>query len=524
MKNIVHQSAPRDLFLSRDLFLTLIKEEADINDDSSTDLSVVSDLTDRLNEPIVHRMPTEKETLMHSFFQRTTQLAWIIDEEANLLFASNSFYRHFGLEANQCKHKKITDIVPAAVSRAVYRAYKKVLETGKPVEITYQEKWTDGNDLISCINLFPLVSISGRKVIGGQALHLPDRTELEKERHQLHERLVNLNKVSSEAIWEWDMQSGQMIQNDILLKMTGYQSDQLRGLSWWLRHIHTEDRNRIADRVKEIIDKHQQSWQDEYQFRCADGSFKHIHHKGFVVYENELPVKMIGSLHDVSELKNLETELADEKLKTHKEISEAVIQAEEKERAQIGRELHDNVNQILSATTLFVGALVPHDKEQQQIKQKSIEYIQLAIDEIRKVSKALVAPQLREQGLIESIHDMIADLGLASALKIRFVHDLDSGLLSPTKKITLFRIVQEQLKNIMKHSKAVNTTIFLQSHKDNLQLVIEDDGVGFDPKQTRRGIGLSNIQERVKFYNGTVSIETAPGKGCALSVTIPIAE
>jgi signal transduction histidine kinase len=238
---------------------------------------------------------------------------------------------------------------------------------------------------------------------------------------------------------------------------------------------------------------------------------------------------VVSSIIDISNEKQLSIKLKEkealihqENIKRQKEISEAVIQAEEKERTQIGRELHDNVNQLLSATKLFVSVLNAHTKEHQQVKQKSLDYIQLAIDEIRKVSKELVAPQVKEQGLVESIQGMIDDLALVSDLNIRFEHDSLSNQLNSGRKLTIFRVVQEQLKNILKHSGAHNTFISLQSNQNKLQLRVEDDGKGFNPDQHKSGIGLSNIQERVKFYNGTVNFDTAEGKGCRMQVCIPV--
>ena len=246
-----------------------------------------------------------------------------------------------------------------------------------------------------------------------------------------------------------------------------------------------------------------------------------MHDKGYVVYENGLPVKMIGSLQDVSGIKELENELMEEKLERQREISEAIIRAQEKERTQIGHELHDNVNQILSTVKLFVDMLTPASKEEKKIKTKSIEYILLAIEEIRKLSKELVVPQLKEKGLVDSIRDLIEDIHLSTVIKIKLTHDLENDLLSPGKKITLFRIVQEQLKNIIKHSQASKVDIYLENKEGNTQLMIKDNGIGFDASQTHSGIGLSNIYERVRFYNGSADIQTAPGKGCTLIVTIP---
>ena len=241
-----------------------------------------------------------------------------------------------------------------------------------------------------------------------------------------------------------------------------------------------------------------------------------------MIYENGLPVKMIGSLQDISDLKELEDKLANEKLQRQKVISETVIQVQERERTRIGHELHDNVNQVLSTALLFVDMLSPESKEQRQIKDKSLGYLKSAIEEIRKLSKELVVPQFKEQGLIDSIRSLIDDIQMAHAIRITFTHDLDTELVSSGKKITLFRILQEQMKNILKHSMAKKAEIVLRSGHSDLQLIIKDDGIGFDSRQTHRGIGLSNIYERVSFYNGRVDIQTAPGKGCTIEVNLSL--
>ena len=247
-----------------------------------------------------------------------------------------------------------------------------------------------------------------------------------------------------------------------------------------------------------------------------------MHDKGFVVYENGLPVKMIGSLQDMTELKELEEQLTEEKLQRQKEISETVIRVQEKERTRIGHELHDNVNQILSTVRLFVDMLTPSKKEEKEIKAKSLEYVMMAIEEIRKLSKELVAPQLIGNGLVKSVEALVSDIELSGTIKINFSYDNERYPLSPGKELTFFRIVQEQLKNILKYSKASQADIILQCNESNVELLIRDNGVGFDSKQTHRGIGLSNIYERTRFYNGSVDIQTAPGKGCLLTVNLPL--
>jgi PAS domain S-box-containing protein len=489
--------------------------------DNSLPFSVVSNIVDITQERILSNELKEKEVLFQAFMKQTSNQAWIVDENAQLIFANHSFYQYYELNETQCLNKKIVDFLPARVTDVMYEKHLRVLETGLPVETVEKIKWADGTNSIFHVNIFPVQGVNGKKMVGGHAINLTDRYAVEKQLREANDRLLLLSRTTSDAIWEWDMQSGHIFRNDALMDMIGYQQENAKGLSWWLRRIHPEDRNRVTDTIKDATDKGKHSWEEEYRFKCADDIYKYIHDRGYVVYENGLPVKMIGSLQDVSGLKDLQYKLTEEKLERQREISETVIKVQEKERTRFGHELHDNVNQILSTVKLFADMLTPATKEEKKIKAKIIEYVMMAIDEIRKLSKELVVPQLHGEGLVKSIRKMVDDIHLSKSIKIKFTHDHENDLLTNGKKVTLFRIVQEQMKNILIHSNARHVDIYLHCKEGNTQLIIKDDGIGFNPKQTHQGIGLSNIYERTRFYNGNVDIQTSPGKGCTLTVTIP---
>lgn len=222
------------------------------------------------------------------------------------------------------------------------------------------------------------------------------------------------------------------------------------------------------------------------------------------------------------EIKELEAQLAAERLLKQKEISENVIRVLERERTLIGHELHDNINQVLAVVRLYVGMLHPVAENEKMIKLKAARQLNYAINEIRNLSKELVMPKLQKKGLIASIKDLIAHIDISKTINIKFSYDRLIYPISSCKKITLFRIIQEQLRNILKHSKATDVTINLQLTGNEIQLVIHDNGVGFNPRKKIKGIGLSNIHERTEFYNGRVKIETAEGKGCKITVSIPV--
>lgn len=285
--------------------------------------------------------------------------------------------------------------MPPAIAEALLEKHLRVLETGISEDLIQPIKWADGSDFVFHIDIFPIEGISGKRVLGGHAVNLTDKFKAEKMLRETNDRLLLLSRATTDAIWEWDMQTGQIFRNDALMDMIGFHTDIPKGLSWWLRRIHPEDRNRVGDAVKQSTEEGKHSWEGEYRFKCADGEYKHMRDKGYIVYENGLPVKMIGSIQDVSNIKELEKMLIEERLKRHKDVSELVIQAQEKERTQIGHELHDNVNQILSSAKLFIEMLQPDTADQQLYKSKGVDYISLAIEEIRKLSKELVAPRLK---------------------------------------------------------------------------------------------------------------------------------
>ncbi|HYE55137.1 MAG TPA: response regulator [Chitinophagaceae bacterium] len=227
---------------------------------------------------------------------------------------------------------------------------------------------------------------------------------------------------------------------------------------------------------------------------------------------------MQAQIHDVTEKIKLQHELAAKK----KQIIEAVLTAQENERRAIGIELHDNINQILSSIQLTLGYALEHPAQMNELLARSVKSTALAIEEIRKLSKALILPgNIKNLGLASSIEVLIKDILPVTGIKI----DLDTlGLqenaLSEEQKITLYRIVQEQLNNILKHSGSSAVNIRLLTAGKQVRLLIQDNGKGFDPRANRKGIGITNIMSRAELFNGKVDINSSPGHGCQLEVVL----
>jgi len=204
---------------------------------------------------------------------------------------------------------------------------------------------------------------------------------------------------------------------------------------------------------------------------------------------------------------------------------ETIIRAQQDERERIGHELHDNVNQILTSAYLYLTVLTRESPEFEDVRKRTMDVLKMGIDAIRRLSKEMVMADLKEEGLIGSIRNLVRDLYNTRLFNILFVHSDISRVesLDGCRKVTLFRMVQELVKNIVNYSQSKNIQISLHCMDDQIRLQVRDDGIGFDPATTKRGIGLSNIYERTRLYNGKVQLDSAPGKGCSLIVNIPYA-
>ena len=207
------------------------------------------------------------------------------------------------------------------------------------------------------------------------------------------------------------------------------------------------------------------------------------------------------------------------------DITESIVSARQEERERIGHELHDNVNQILTTANLYLRLPEEEYCRSEEIRNKVSELTECAIEEIRQLSRGLVNPHFNEIGLVGHITRLVDDFRHAASYHIQFTHDnrSDIELLEKDRKLALFRILQEQLKNIIRHSRASEVRISLHCLESLVRLSIADDGQGFDAKMTPQGLGLSHIYERARLYQGKVTLETAPGHGCLLTVELPIA-
>jgi PAS domain S-box-containing protein len=226
---------------------------------------------------------------------------------------------------------------------------------------------------------------------------------------------------------------------------------------------------------------------------------------------------------DITEKIQLQNQLVEEKIKQQTEIAKAVIDAQEKERESLGRELHDNISQVLTTARLYLNHARDTPAIQEDMIKRSTDTITSAIEEIRRLSKSMIETFHKEVGLEFSLNDLIEKVRLAQPFTISLYFSVpDEPQLDDKLKMTIFRIVQEQLNNTVKHASASEVQIAIVQKNRQLQITIADNGKGFDTSKKRKGIGITNIISRTELFNGRVKIESSPGRGCRMQVSFTI--
>lgn len=252
-------------------------------------------------------------------------------------------------------------------------------------------------------------------------------------------------------------------------------------------------------------------WECTYQSE-GDSLPSGFHWVGFALYDKE---------EEDAERRRLEMELIRQEWNKQKMLAQAAVDAQEKERADIGKELHDNISQMLTSTKLFLDIL--KTKTDDELVDRSIKNINAIIQEVRSLSRSLVPSSISDLGLIASMTDLFENIRAANVLEVEFYPDNETDkLLSPNSKLTLYRIVQEQINNIIKHAQAKQVFVELFPENGHIELIIADDGIGFDPETIKKGMGLKNMRSRAELLSGKIDISSTPGKGSKVKVVLPI--
>jgi PAS domain S-box-containing protein len=485
----------------------------------------VQDITSKIEAENSVRISEEKYKLL---FISNPQPMWVYDDQTlQFLEVNEAAVQHYGYSEEEFYSMTLKDIRPKEdIPLLLMDVQGKKEDLPPTYKRGYWQHYKKNGELIFVEIKSHSIDYVGRSARLVLSSDVTDKVIAEQKLYESNLRFRYAAKASSDVIWDYDIVQEKLDIGEGFEKLFGYKLSELKQeLGDWTEHIYPDDKAGVIRKFNEwVFESDEEQWTEQYRYSRADGSIAIVMDRWIVLRDQRgKPLRVIGAMTDLTETKKLEAELAEQKVLQQKRITEATIQVQEQEREQIGKELHDNINQILTTTKLYLDMALNDEEIRDELLKRSHLNVSKAIEEIRHLTKTLVPPSLGDIGIKEAVAEMIEHLNLAQKLKINLkTSGLRSVSIPGPLKLMTFRIIQEQVHNILKHSKATEVNIRLEIAKKVLSIMIADNGKGFDPSKKTKGIGLSNISSRAELHNGKVMIDSAPGAGCVLKVIIPL--
>lgn len=226
---------------------------------------------------------------------------------------------------------------------------------------------------------------------------------------------------------------------------------------------------------------------------------------------------------DITDKMMLQRELEQQRRSQKNRLVKAALDAQERERTEIGRELHDNVNQVLTTIKLYNEICLSEEQTNKRLMLKSIQQVNYCIEAIRDLSKTLSGPSAGEMDLVDAIRELVNSINTTRRIHVNFLtYGLKNEKIGQDLQTTIYRIAQEQLTNILKYAQAIHVDVMLVGTTSSVALSIQDDGKGFDLSKNRKGVGITNMISRAETLDGQIEFLTSPGNGCTMMVEFPV--
>ena len=351
-----------------------------------------------------------------------------------------------------------------------------------------------------------------------------DKETAETNLSELTERFSLAAKTSFDAIFDFNIEKNTVYCSEAIQKIVGIEPKENFDPAYLLRLIYPDDLPAVETSFLQMIKGNEHRWRKIFRMVRKDGSVVWVNSNAMVIRnKNENATRIVGIVHDVTEVRKLQHELIEQGVQHQKQLAQTIIAAQEKERMEIGKELHDNVNQLLATAKIMIDTARNIPDLHDVCLSKSQEAIIDAIQELRNLAHAMMPPSFEHTDFESILADFAYKINLTNTICLQ-INLSDKGSLAEVPnghKLAFYRIIQEQMNNILKYARAKNVVINIKPENGFFTLTIKDDGIGFYAQKTAKGIGLKNIESRCKLLGGTMDLTTAPGHGCEIKISLP---
>ena len=470
----------------------------------------------------------QKANLRFELIGNATQEAlWETDLETGELWANETHQNMYGLSKDDripgpSDWEKRIDIasrhkVKAGIEQA--KLDKKTTWTGEYLFLTENKGW------ITVYDRTHIIYDTNDKAVRmlGSMTNITDVKKAEvavRTEKELSDSIVN----SLPGIFYLANREGKFIRwNKNFEKVSGYSAQEI-GSIHALDLFHGKEKELLWQKIVEVFEKGES--EVEANLFTKDQQKIPFYLNGRLINKHGIEY-LIGLGVDMTEIKKtekalqqMEEEILLQKVEQQKKISRTIIKTQETERNHIGAELHDNVNQLLAGAKLYMSIAGKRDEEIKEAIQYPMELVENAIDEIRTLTAKHVSP-LKDMDLEQMVLSLVDKVKKTTEIKTSLSYNVTHHTIQPDLKINIYRIIQELINNIIKHSECKQADIIIRSDEESIHIFVKDNGKGFSLNDTKEGIGLSNITNRVDTFNGEIDIDSEPGKGCTTTIKLP---
>jgi len=335
-------------------------------------------------------------------------------------------------------------------------------------------------------------------------------------------RLASAAELAGLGFYEGNFAEGVMYVDDRFCAIFGIPPDRRQGLQaqmFFFEQVHPDDLPRMLDLREQLHAGPPDRVSFQYRYAHPSRGEMWIQHEARVARRDTTGRAVItfGVVRDITERKRAEEELRD--------LSRRLIRAHEEERALIARELHDDVTQRLAVLAIDAGRaeLAAADEAQARMMQAIRQELVRVSEDVHSLAYHLHPSVLTELGLVEALRAECERRARQSRIEIVMELDQLPRGLGKDAALCLFRVAQEALTNVVRHAGSAAARVTLRQMSGGLLLAVRDDGAGFDMERMGEGrrLGLASMRERVQLVNGTLDIESAPGRGTTVVAWVP---
>jgi len=446
--------------------------------------------------------------------------SWQWDPETDAVQWSRELYKIAGRDPNlpAVSYKDHWKIYTAESWERLRRAVEEALDTGRPYELDLEMVCADGTTKWLIARGEAQRDATGRVVrLRGTVQDITERKRAEKLLRESDERLRMAARAGKMYAYEWDAATDVIDRSAECIDILGWMDEPVKdSYQQMLSKIHVEDRDRFIAAVTSL-NPEKPTCQVSYRVARPDGSVVWLEESVRTFFDTEgKALRMVGMVADVSARKQVEQELLD--------LSGRFVTAQEEERTRIARELHDDLSQRLALAAITLQSLsenLPRKRSEIAATMRSVwRQVGEISSDVHRLSRDL-HPSTLGLGLGAALKNLCKGVERQHGIRVDVnCSDLPDAVASDVS-LCLYRVAQEALNNVVKHSEVKEARLEVVGNSDHLLLRVIDSGRGFEPAKDGRGLGLLSMRERLRVVGGKLTIQSS-ARGTEISAHVPI--